>query len=125
MDKKRKGFLAYFSGHTAEKEALIFLKKKGYRLVAKNVVIGRGTGAMEIDLILLQEKMLVFVEIKKRRTTEEALQAITPRLQQRFYKAAEAFLAAHPEYREYDCRFDVVLITPAESPLHLENVIWG
>ena len=66
MDKYYRGFLSYFIGHQCEQDACRFLTKKGYRLVAQNFRPQRRCGANELDLIMLDKKTLVFIEVKKK-----------------------------------------------------------
>ena len=56
--KKRKRDL----GKLGEKEALRHLRRKGYRLIARNYHCRYG----EIDLIAIQNDVLVFIEVKAR-----------------------------------------------------------
>ena len=83
----------YYSGHLAEYVALNYMRIKGWRKVAVNYVTGRGTGAGEIDLIVQKRRTLVFIEVKKRVSIENAAYAITPKQQERIRRAAESFLA--------------------------------
>ena len=109
------------SGRTAEFMALQYLRLKGYSLVACNYITGRGTGAGEVDLIVKNQTSLVFVEVKKRKNLEQAAYAIKPKQQLRIRKGAEAFLAKHPEYENFDIRFDAVLIKFPFGFEHIEN----
>ena len=109
------------SGRTAEFMALQYLRLKGYSLVACNYITGRGTGAGEVDLIVKNQTSLVFVEVKKRKSLEQAAYAIKPKQQLRIRKGAEAFLAKHPEYENFDIRFDAVLIKFPFGFEHVEN----
>lgn len=111
----------YHAGHFAEKLALLYLRCKGYRLLAQNYVTGRGTHAGEVDLIVCRGKTLVFVEVKKRSTLEEAAYAVRPFQQQRIRRAAEAFLAKNPVFANYDLRFDAVLIRFPLQITHLHQ----
>ena len=125
MDKSLQGLISYLTGYTAEKEACRFLKKKGYRLECKNFHPKRGCGANELDLVMWDKDILVFIEVKKRSSYSKAIEVIDARLQKRLFKGAQAFLAAHPQYTQNDCRFDVVLVVEKERPVHLKNVIEG
>ena len=73
----------YRSGKWAEFLARLYLRLHGYQIVAKNIIVGRGTTAGEIDIIACKHKCLVFVEVKKRRTLDEAAYAITLKQRQR------------------------------------------
>lgn len=110
----------YHSGHWAEFLALAYLRLHGWRKVAANYVTGRGTGAGEIDLIVTRGHTLVFVEVKKRSSLENAAYAIEPRQQARIRRAAEAFLASHSQYAGFDVRFDAVLV---KLPLHISHIV--
>ena len=123
MNKSLRGFVSYFTGHNAEKIARQMLEQKGYTFVAQNVQPKRGSGACELDLVMLDKKTLVFVEVKKRTTTDLAAMSVLPSVQKRLYKGATAFLSNHPEFENTDCRFDVVCFDKENRMIHLENVI--
>ncbi len=112
---------AEVSGKTAEFIALQYLRFKGYSLVARNYVTGRGTGAGEIDLIVKNKTTLVFVEVKKRQTLTEAAYAVKPAQQERIRRAAEVFWAHHPEYTDFDIRFDAILVKFPLKVKHIPN----
>jgi len=58
-----------------------------------------------------------------RKNMDEALHSITTKQQRRIRRALEMYVAAHPEYADYDMRFDIVLVTSfIKKPLHMENV---
>ena len=104
MDKKQKGNLAEWA-------ARLLLRLKGYRIIDKNYVTGRGFGCGEIDIIALKRRTIVFVEVKDRKTFVDALYAIKPAQQKRIIKAAEVYLARRPYYKGYDVRFDAVFVS--------------
>ena len=108
-------------GHIAEFWALQYLRLKGYALISNNYTTGKGTGAGEIDLIVKKQNILAFIEVKKRQTLTSAAYAIQPRQQQRIRRGAEAFLATHPEYADFDIRFDAILIESPFKIKHIEN----
>lgn len=76
----------------------------------------------EIDLIASTSSTLVFVEVKARANSSDALYAVTPHQQRRLLQAAEIYLPAHPTSN--DMRFDVFLVKPRAFPVHLKNVLW-
>lgn len=110
-----------FSGKTAEFIALQYLRLKGYHLVEHNYVTGRGTGAGEVDIIIRNQNTLVFVEVKKRKTIEKAAYSITPKQIQRIRRGAEAFLARHKEFADFNVRFDAILVESMLKIQHIEN----
>ena len=112
---------SYRSGKWAEFLARLYLRLHGYRIVAKKIVVGRGTTAGEIDIIACKHKCLVFVEVKKRRTLDEAAYAITLKQMQRLIKGAAVFVGNKPQYSGYDIRFDAVLVKLPFSIRHLQN----
>ncbi len=110
------------AGHLAESVARFILLLKGYRLVARNYVTGRGTAAGEVDLIVCRGRTLVFVEVKKRQTLETAAYAVSPNQQRRIRRAAESFVARCPRYSGCDIRFDAFLLSPPCFFVHLKRV---
>lgn len=99
----------------------IYLRCRGWRIIARNYVTGRGTKAGEIDIIAVRGKTLIFVEVKKRCDLETAAYAVSPAQQLRVRRGAEAFLQKHPSYQEYTLRFDAALVQFPVSLRYLEN----
>lgn len=109
---------AHSKGLYAEKLAAVMLRVKGYKILKTRYKTGHG----EIDLIVSRGKLLAFVEVKSRKSKRDTLEAVHIRAQQRIANAAQMFLAEHPEYAEYDMRFDVVSVCPSAMPIHHENM---
>jgi putative endonuclease len=105
------------AGLMAEQLALLWLMLKGYRLVARRYKTRVG----EIDLILRRGGVLACVEVKARRAVDDAAYAIHHKNQTRVVAAAQHFLAHHPNYRDLQVRFDVVLIAWYKRPKHLPH----
>lgn len=112
---------SYKTGVWAETLAKMFLRTKGYRILHSNYIVGRGTNAGEIDFIATRGNTIVFVEVKKRKDLDTAAYSILPKQQQRIFRAAEAFLGKSPEYQNYDCRFDAILVELPIKIRHIEN----
>ena len=95
-------------GKEGERIAEQFLKKKGYKLVEKNYRCSGG----ELDLIVLDRRVIVFVEVKTRTGSGfgTPFEAVESRKQQRMIHAAQVFLA-HKGLQQRDARFDVVGIS--------------
>lgn len=109
-------------GRSAEALAEHCLRRKGYRILERNLRIGHG----ELDLIAQDGPTLVFVEVKGRRTERfgGTSHAITPHKQRQLIKLALAYLAKQA-LSNCPCRFDVILVSEAAglSPqiTHMEN----
>jgi len=95
-------------GQEGERIAEAYLRKKGYSLVERNYRCSVG----ELDLVVLDRRVIVFVEVKTR--TDERfgapLESVGKRKQQRIIKAALFFLSQHRLHHR-EARFDVVGIT--------------
>ena len=109
---------AYRHGLFSEWAAATLLRAKGYRLLARRYK----TPAGEIDLIVRRGRTIVFVEVKHRPTPEEALDAIGPVSRKRIARAAELWLAAHPDAAGFDLRFDLVIVNPRRLPRRVTSV---
>jgi len=72
---------------------------KGFRILARRWKSPRG----EIDLIARRRKLLIFVELQRRRIAA----------------AAEVWLSLHPDEHILDIRFDAILVAPARFPRHI------
>jgi putative endonuclease len=73
----------------------------------------------EIDLLVRKNKTLIAIEVKTRKTMEEASMALTPFQQKRIEKALLFYLAGKTSC--LDLRFDVVLISPWKWPCHIQG----
>ena len=109
------------SGKLAEDIAAFCLMCKGYKIVARNYVTGRGTRAGEIDIIAAKGKTLIFVEVKKRPTRTQARYAIDGKNQTRVVRASAVFLARRPQYQNYAIRYDAVIYGNSLWPTHIQN----
>lgn len=93
-------------GRQAEDQAADYLARRGLTLVARNWRCKGG----ELDLIMRDGAVLVFVEVRARgrRDFGGAGESITAVKQARLIHAAQAYLATLP--RPPACRFDALLL---------------
>ncbi len=95
-------------GHDSETLALTYLEQQGLLFKARNFRCKVG----EIDLILYENNVLVFVEVRRRnhRDYGSGLESITPSKQHRLFKAAIYYLMTQDLVNKVDCRFDIISI---------------
>ena len=107
-----------YQGMIYETQALHLLESKGYQILERNYHCRAG----EIDIIALDDKYLVFVEVKFRTNDimGHPLEAVTREKQKHMIYTANYYLIKHPEYLENDIRFDVIGIL-GEQITHLEH----
>lgn len=111
-------------GHTAEAFAADYLKRKGYSILAQNYRCRYG----EIDIVALDKRTLVFVEVRAKVTTDFGLpqESIGYRKQKKLREVARYYLATEREKGSI-CRFDVVAVQynvgsqKVEKLEHIEN----
>ena len=91
-------------GEDAEIACCRYLKSQGLKLVDKNFSSRFG----EIDIIMLDKKMLVFVEVRYRKNNKfgGALESVTQSKQNKLRKTAELYLQKNAQHE--NARFDVV-----------------
>lgn len=115
-------FARQLLGREAEVAAERLLRRKGYRILDRNVRVGRG----ELDIVARLGETLIFVEVKARRTDRYGgvAHAVTARKERQLIQLAARYLARHRLERQ-PCRFDVLLYDAGDpaSPLleHVEN----
>jgi len=83
------------------------LRRRGYRILCRNFKCPAG----EVDAIAFRDHLVVFVEIKTRRSEDAAdvSESVHPSQWRRVERAARYFLSRHPEwYSGY--RFDLVTV---------------
>ncbi|HWH76146.1 MAG TPA: YraN family protein [Candidatus Binatus sp.] len=108
-------------GREGERIAELFLKKKGFKLVERNYRCAAG----ELDLVVLDKRVVVFVEVKTRtgHGFGSPLEAVAFHKQQKMIQAAQFFLSEKGLHQR-DARFDVVGVSwPGREPVveHIEN----
>jgi putative endonuclease len=98
-------------GHWAETIACQYLESQQLTCVLRNYRCRAG----EIDLIMLDNKVLVFVEVRYRRQSSygSPTETIQRRKQQKIYRAATHYLINTAQYDKVSIRFDVVGIQMA------------
>ena len=103
-------------GAQAEQWVAQHLQQQGMKLIAQNY---RGRFG-EIDLIMQDGSVLVFIEVRSRRNADfgGAAASIDARKQQRIIRTAQQYLSSLA--RTPPCRFDVVLMDDAQG----HNVQW-
>lgn len=114
-------------GDAGEQHARRQLEAAGYQCIAQQWRCAAG----ELDLVMRQGDVLVFVEVKVRRGgLIEAEQAVTPAQRRRLLAAAQSYFIAHPQLQDLIWRIDLLGITldrvgRLTRVTHLENVITG
>ena len=109
-------------GRAAEEAAARYLIKAGWRLLGRNVRVGRG----ELDIVARRGPVLAIVEVKARRTNtcgapEDAVGAAKRR---QVARLAELWLAARPWALKGidEVRFDIVAVDSTAFPSTLRHL---
>ncbi len=100
------------SGARYEETAAEFLQRQGLYILEKNYRCRQG----EIDLIAMDGRYLVFVEVKYRKDTAKGdpAEAVGFYKRQHIYRTAKYYLYSHRYGANVPCRFDVVSILGEE-----------
>lgn len=96
---------SYKIGVFFEAMAVVILTLKGYCI--RDVRYKTSMG--EIDVIATKGKMLIFVEVKRRKRGNDVFEAISHSNKKRIERTAQHFLSIKPEYQYGDIRFDAIL----------------
>jgi len=110
------------SGQWHEAIAEKHLVQQGLKPVTKNFYAYRG----EIDLIMLDQYSLVFVEVRFRKNTffGSAAESVTMKKQRHLAQAAQRYIQLHPRMRDKACRFDVIAITGSANSSEPPKIDW-
>ena len=95
-------------GAAAERRARRYYRLRGYRILAMNA----RAGGNELDVVLRRGRRLVFCEVKAKAHDRygDPLEMVGPEKQRRLRRAAEAWLAAHPEAAGLEVSFELVAV---------------
>ena len=110
---------AHQRGHASETKAALWLRLKGYRILARRLK----THAGEIDLVAAAPfGPVCFVEVKARSDARAAAESVGDTQQTRIARAASLYLAGRPHLSHRGSRFDIVAIAPRSLPVHHRDV---
>jgi putative endonuclease len=105
---------AMAAGQRAEFVAALYLRCKGYRILARRYCVRGG----EIDLIARKGAMIAFIEVKYRPALDDAANAIDHWKRKRISRAASVWLAAHSWAATFTLRGDAIYFAPRRWPRH-------
>lgn len=93
-------------GNAAEDRACVYLCEQGLELVLRNYRCKLG----EVDLIMLDKKSLVFVEVRYRKQGDfgNGLESISRHKQSKLIRTATFYLQANRLTDKIACRFDAI-----------------
>jgi len=97
------------AGEQAETTALHFLTTKGLKLITQNYRVPCG----EIDIIMEDKGIVVFIEVRYRKRSDfgSGAETVTYSKQKKLTKAALHFIQKHQKLSKRNFRFDVISIS--------------
>lgn len=105
------------AGHLAENAVAKFLATQNHRIIRQNAK----TRFYEIDLISVQDHKIYFTEVKYHHDPTQSnrpIERITPDKQRQMIFAAQAFLAANPQYKSYEPQLAVASVLGSDYQIH-------
>lgn len=112
-------------GQHAEAEARDFLEQQGLKLVTANFSCKSG----EIDLIMRDGEVLVFVEVRYRKLSGygDGVESVTSSKRSKIIRTAKHYLLEQNLYDKVPCRFDVIAASPdvTQKLLWIKDAFWA
>ncbi len=107
-------FERIFLGKSGEDAAVVFLERRGYRILERNFRTRFG----EIDIIARHQKAICFIEVKTRASQEQGspLEAVTPYKQRKLSRMAIFYLKSKNSLG-VPARFDIVSVEDSSTGL--------
>lgn len=107
-------------GRWGEEQAALFLRRKGMKIVARNL----RTPVGEIDIVARDRKTLVFIEVKTRRnlTFGAPQEAVGATKQRQILRTAQWYLADIGDPTA-PARFDVVAVIAGRDEPLIEHIV--
>ena len=119
MPPRAKRQAAHRRGLYSEGIAALWLRLKGYRILARRLK----TRAGEIDLVAAAPfGPVCFIEVKARGAARTAAESVGPAQQTRIARAAFLYLSGRPGLARRGSRFDIIAIAPHSLPIHYRDV---
>lgn len=113
-DRRRRAFRR---GSRSEFIAALYLRLKGYRILAMRYRTRSG----EIDIVARKGDLAVFVEVKARASEARAVDAVSALAQQRIRDSAALWLSRQRDAARLSLRFDIVAVMPWRLPRHFPD----
>ena len=109
------------TGKKGEELAREYLEKQGYKIIETNKRFSR---FCEIDIIALDKNVLVFCEVKTRKTMVcgSPFEAITKTKYQNIKKGIYFYLQENPVYKKFRIDAISILLQPKLEIKHLKNL---
>jgi putative endonuclease len=104
-------------GRRGETIAAWYLRFRGYRIRDTRVKTKLG----EIDIVAERFGVTAFVEVKTRTRADGDFDPLLAVDRGRITRAAQMYVARHPELAARTLRFDIILLAPGRWPRHLVN----
>jgi len=105
-------------GYLGEFIAILLLKIKGYKILATRYKTSCG----EIDIIARKNNIVVFAEVKSRKSIEKCHIAIRDKQLGRIQRASQIFMSRNKKLAQDAMRYDVILVPDWNLPKHIQNV---
>lgn len=115
------GSTSYHAGLAAEESVALLYQRQGHDVLHRRWRSPAG----EIDLIARKNDTVVFVEVKKSRTHDQAAYALGAKQIARICSSAALFLESQPKGQNTNARFDVALVDATGKIAVLENAIFA
>jgi putative endonuclease len=95
-------------GKRAEQRAVWWYRLRGYRILETNAWVA----GYELDIVVRRGRRLIFCEVKEKRGERfgDPLEMVDDEKQRRLRRAADAWLARHPETAGLRVTFDVIAV---------------
>ena len=116
--RRRRGAKGREAGRAAEWVAAAWLMLHGWRVLGFRLKTPRA----EIDLLARRGGVLAVVEVKRRATRAQALDALHPAQAARLLAAGQAVQASRPALQRLALRLDTVALAPGRWPRHSAGV---
>lgn len=115
--RSARGRLARRDGRRSEWLCALVLMAKGYRLIGFRLK----THEAEIDILAARRGVIAVIEVKRRASLAEALEAVTPRQRGRLLAAARQLAARRPDLEGAAVRLDLMALAPGRWPRHIRG----
>jgi putative endonuclease len=106
-------------GSMAENNTCLYLESHGLKLIERNFRCDAG----EIDLIMQEHEILVFIEVRFRQYKDfgQSIETISASKKQRLIKTATVYLQKNNLLDKIACRFDVIGVGKSEEFIWIRN----